>query len=283
MVRAGLAALLVAPVAVGQAPQQAQPPAQAQPQVQQQQMNPALWQHLLGWEQVMKGATNFVSEKGTKTEFNARDKSTKTFEATIWCLKPNMARMRLDRVPPSGQKPDPNEFTTYICDGRAVYEYDGPTKTVTEYSLGPNGGVGDNLLLEFMSGSITARQAAQRFAIEWVNQNDPTYLILDLTPLQPNDQKEFDKMTLVLVKPGLQPPLNQLAYLPRLAKIVKPNAQAVETWDFPTPLVNAAKGGGQAIGQADFRYVAPGKEWKVSKAARAAAPPAPRIARPNGP
>ncbi len=285
MVRAALAVLFVAPVAVGQVPPPAAPPA-AQPQPQQKLMDPALWQHLLGWEKVMQGATNFVSEKGTKTEFDARNQSTKTFDTKIWCLKPNMASMRLTRVPLAGQKQDPNEFETYICDGRSVFQYEGVIKTVTEHPLGPAGGIGDNLLLEFMSGSISARQAAQRFSIEWVKPDDPTYLILELTPLLGNDQKEFEKMTLVLVKPGLAAPLNQLAYLPRLTKVVKPNAQAIETWDFPMPLLNAAKGDGQLIVPADFKYVPPGKDWKVAKAAaRPAAMPAtgPRVARPNAP
>ena len=283
MVRAGLMLLLAAPAAVGQAP----PPAGgAAPQPQQRQMDPQLWGHLQAWEGVMKGANNFVSEKGTKVETNELLKSHKTCEATIWCLKPNMARMRLDRLPPPGQPADPSDFNTYICNGRSVFEYEGLTRTMTEYPLGPNGGIGDNLLLEFMSGSITARQAAERFGIEWVNQNDPTYLILELTPLEKKDQAEFEKMTLVLVRPGLAPPLNTLAYLPRMAKLMKETNNKSETWDFPAPMLNAAKAGGKPISPADFQKVEPGKDWRVKKNAPQppAMPPAgPRVARPGRP
>lgn len=222
----------------------------------------------------MKGAANFVSEKGTKTVVVQGQNTAKTYEATIWCLKPNLARMRLDRLPPVGQKPDPNDFQTYICDGRSVFEYEGPTRTVTEYQLGANGGVGDNLLLEFMSGSITARQAGERFGINWLKPTDPTYLYLELTPRLPKDKAEFEKMTLVLVKPGLPGAAAGQAYLPRMAQLVRLNGQEVETWDFPNPLVNAQKAGGQQIGPKDFAFVQPGQGWKTVKAA--AKPPAPR-------
>ncbi len=271
MVRAGLALLLVAPIAVGQAPPAA--PA-AQPQPQQQPMNPVLWQHLQAWEKVMGGASNFVSEKGSKTEFEQAKNFTKTFEATIWCLKPNLARMRLDRLPLANQKPDPSDFETYICDGKAVFQYEGLTRTVTQYPLGPGGGVGDNLLLEFMSGSITARQAAQRFSIEWDKPNDPTYLYLILTPLLDKDKAEFETLTLVLVRPGLPGVAGAQAYLPRVARLVKPKAQVIETWDFPNPMVNAVGPNGAPIGAGQFQFVQPGQGWKVVNAA--AKPPAPR-------
>ena len=262
MVRAGLAVLLVAPLAAAQAP----PPAAA-PARQPQPVTQELWNHLLAWEGVMKGATNFVSEKGTKTETHNVKRITKQFEATIWCLKPNLARMRLDRIPPANGKPDPNDFQTYICNGRSVWEYDGNVKTVTEYPLGPGGGVGDNLLLEFMSGSITARQAVGRFDIEWIKRDDPTYLYLVLTPHLERDRMEFEKLTLVLVRPGLAGAAGKLAYLPRIAELVKPNNEATERWDFPEPMINAAKVTGQQIGLNDFQHVKPGAGWREVKAA----------------
>jgi TIGR03009 family protein len=276
MASVGLAVLLAAPLAAGQAPQ-------PQPQ-QQKTMNPVLWEHLQAWERVMKGAANFVSEKGTKVEKDERLGSSKTYEAVIWCLKPNLARMRLDLVPPAGQRPDPAQFSTYICDGRAVYEYDGARSLLTEYPLGPNGGIGDNLLLEFMSGSISARDAAGRFVIDWQRPDDPNYLILDLTPVEPKDQAAFEKLTLVLIKPGLPPPLDRLAYLPRLAKLMKKNNTESESWDFPAPMINATKVKGQPITPADFQRVPPPPGWKVEKAGQARPPvPGPRVARPGSP
>ena len=257
MVRAGLCSLVVASAGLGQAP----------PPPQQKQMQPELWAHLQQWEGVMKGAGNFVSENGTKTVRDAGRKTEKVYDATIWCMKPNLARMRLDRKPPAGQPQAVGEFETYICNGKSVFQYEGVEKTVTEYPLGAGGGVGDNLLLEFMSGSITALQAAQRFAIDWARKDDPNYLILDLYPMRDGDKEEFEKLTLVLIKPGLAAPLNQLAYLPRMANIHKPNNQVIETWDFPVPLVNARQGTGAPITAKDFDYIPPDKGWKTVKAA----------------
>lgn len=260
MVRAGVCVLVVAAAGLAQAP-----PAPA-PQPERRQMDPELWQHLQRWEGVMKGAANFVSEKGSKTVRDEGKKTERVYDATIWCMKPNLARMRLERKVPAGQQPDPGDFTTYICNGKSVFEYEGGSKTVTEYPLGPAGGTADNLLLEFMSGSITALDAAKRFAIDWPRKDDPNYLILDLYPVRPEDKEEFNKLTLVLIKPGLAAPLDRLAYLPRLAKIHKPNDQVTETWDFPTPMVNARQGNGDPIAAKDFAFI-PVPGWKTAKAA----------------
>lgn len=96
---------------------------------------------------------------------------------------------------------------------------------------------------------------------------DPTYLYLELLPLRPKDQAEFDKMTLVLVKPGLPGAPAKQAYLPRMAQLVKPPGRGVETWDFPDVQANPAKKDGTPIGAADFEPLDPGPGWKVVKPA----------------
>jgi TIGR03009 family protein len=233
--------------------------------------------HLQGWEKATKGAANFYTECSLKRTNLALKKETE-YTGSIMCLKPNLARMRIDRKPAPGAKPDPNDYTAYICTGQAVYEYDGTAKQVTEIPL-RNGGVGDNLLLEFMSGNLTAAQAVQRFAIKTLKPEDQHYIYLDIRPLTPKDKGEFESMILVLFRPTV----TGMEYLPRTVVIRKPNGQEEEVWDFPRPAVNV-----KGIDKAVFQFVPPPKDWKFQKAGQQPAGPAPapgqpRVARPTGP
>lgn len=283
MPRFGLAltaALVAATAAFAQAPPPAagQPAPVAPPPPQAAAIDPVLVAHLKGWEGVMQAATNFYAECSV-TRKNTVLKKEATYTGSIICLKPNLARMRLDKRA-AGAKPDPNDYTAYICTGKEVYEYDGLAKQVTEYPL-RNGGVGDNLLLEFMAGALTAKAVAERFELRHLQPNDPTYIYLEIKPRLPRDKAEFESMILVLFRPGI-PKWQQAAYLPRTVVIRKQNGQEEETWDFPQPVVNA-----QGVKSADFVFVPPPKDWKVQKAAGPGAPgvPAgqPRVARPIGP
>jgi TIGR03009 family protein len=199
------------------------------------------------------------------------------------CLKPNMARMRLEGKPAPGQKADPNDYVAYICTGQEVYEYDGNAKVVTVYKLN-NGGVGDNLILEFMSGALKARDVVQRFDLKLLKQ-DQNYAYLEIKPRLPRDQAEFESMILVLFQPNL-PQAGHLAYLPRTVVMRKRDQE--ETWDFPQPTVGA-----QGITKDHFKFVPVPKElgWKTQQAQQPSAAGAatgtptgqPRIARPMGP
>ena len=191
-------------------------------------MSPALWRRLQTWEEVAKETASIVSERGTKTVTTPAGATT-TFDASVWLLKPDRVRLRLDRRPAAGQKPDPNDFTTYILNDRSLSEYDGLARTVTEYPLGPGGAADTHPLLVVLGGRMTAAQMTWRYDIEWVRKDDPDYLMLEFTPRLPQDRQVFDQMTLALVLPG-----DGLAYLPRTARIVKPHGAGVETWVFPT-------------------------------------------------
>ncbi len=243
---------------------------------------PELVAHLTGWEKVMQGAGNFYCKNVTNVHENRITKKTTTETGEIMCLKPNMARMRLEKKPAPGQKADPNAYVAYICTGQEVYEYDGNAKVVTVYKLA-NGGVGDNLILEFMSGALKAQDVVKRFDLKLLKQ-DASYVYLEIKPRLPRDQAEFETMILVLFKPNL-PQAPQLAYLPRTVVMRKRDQE--ETWDFPQPAV-----GVQGITKEHFKFVPVPKElgWKTQQAQQpsAAGVPGtptgqPRVVRPMGP
>ena len=207
-------------------------PGAVAPQPAVPQVDPALLQHLQNWEQVMKGAANFYAECGLTRENKLR-KTKADFKGSIMCLKPGKARMRIEAIPAPGAKPDPNDFISYICTPQAVYEYDGSAARLTEVRF-PNGASNRNLLLDFMSGSITAKAALDRFSMKILKQ-DQFYVYIEIKPLTAQDRADFESMILVLFlnTPG------QPAYLPRQVVIRKPNGQEEENWDFPRPAINA--------------------------------------------
>jgi TIGR03009 family protein len=288
MRRAGplLSALLLAAPAVAQLPAGERVPVpgtpvanqpQAQPaQTQPAQVDAALYSHLQGWEKVMQGTTNFHTEC-TLVKKSLLDKRETQAKGRIICLKPNLAWMRIDQTPAPGKQPNPSDYMTWICTGRAVYEYDANIRQVTEVLL-PNGGVGDNLLLTFMSGSLKAADILQRFDMKLLKE-DANYVYLEVRPREARDKQEFETLTLVLYGPSI-PGRPQLAYLPSMVVMRKANGQDVEQWTFDKPQANV-----DGIKPELFRfYQPPEKEnWKIQRAqAPAAAPVQPRVARPQG-
>ncbi len=195
------------------------------------QVDPALLQHLQNWEQVMKGAANFYAECGLTRENKLRKTKVES-KGSIACLKPGMARMRIEAIPAPGEKLDPKDYVAYICTAQTVYEYVGIESRLTEVRFA-NGASNRNLLLDFMSGAITAKAALDRFSMKILKQ-DQFYVYIEIKPLSAQDRTDFESMILVLFlnTPG------QPAYLPRTVVIRKPNSQEEETWDFPRPTVN---------------------------------------------
>jgi TIGR03009 family protein len=215
----------------------------------------------------MQDSTSFYS-KG----FNLQKKVQKapfppkvtSYSGTMMCLKPNMASMRLDLKPAAGQKAGDYDFETYICNGKAVFQYDGPSKTVTIYPI--TKGVGENLLLEMMSGQLRANDVLRRFDTKLLKQ-DQHYVYIELLPKLPRDTMEFTSMTLVL----FQPTLPGVGYLPRTVVIRKENGSSEEIWDFPLPEINKL-----GIKPEMFEYTKPAEGWKVQQVqAPSANPPAP--------
>jgi len=229
-------------------------------------VDPRLRSHLEQWEKMLQGTTNFYAECTRIRKHLILNKTTE-FTGSMICLKPNLARMRIQR------KDKPEEYVAYICNGQAVYEYDGGLKVLTEYKL-HHGGVGDNLLLSFMSGTMTANDILNRFDLK-ILKEDSHYLYLEIRPRTPRDKQEFETMTLVL----FQPSVPGLAYLPRAVVMRMSNGQEEERWDFPRPAVNV-----QGVKVQDFQPVQPPKDWKIQQAQQTPPPPPePRVARPTTP
>ena len=231
-------------------------------------VNPRLKAHLDQWERVMSQTTNFYGECNRTRKHLVLGRTTE-YTGSMICLKPNLARMRIQR------KDKPEEYVAYICNGKAVFEYDGGQKTLTEYKL-IGGGVGDNLLLSFMSGTMTADDILRRFEMQLLKE-DANYVYLRILPRSARDKQEFEEMTLVL----FQPSVPGVAYLPRTVVMRMANGQEEEVWEFPRPAVNV-----QGVAAKDFEPVQPPADWKVRQAQQQSAAPAPsqpRVARPATP
>ena len=179
--------------------------------------------HLAAWQNKMQSVSNFFS----KFEFKRTDavfKRERTFTGTVLCMKPNYARLRQEDVSAR------DDYEAWICDGKSAFEYRGLEKTITEYPLPPNMGVGvpggsDNVMLDLISGlSVTA--AKQRFEITLFKE-DENYIYLDIKPLLPKDKQDFEHVRFALYGPKTQ----GMAYLPAQVWLLKPNGNS-ELWKF---------------------------------------------------
>ncbi len=238
----------------------APPPAAAPPTP-----DPVLVRHLVAWEEVMKTAGTFYSEC-TRVVRKPLARVEITSKGDIRCMRPGLARTMLATQPGAGQPADMNNFELYVVTQRAVYQYEGAEKKATEYRF-PAGGRPQNLLLDFMSGAITAQAALERFDIK-VAKEDDHYVYLEILPRTGPDQQDFQSMMLVLFRnaPGLP------AYLPAQAQITKPLGQTVEDWTFKAPRANV-----KGVTPVDFQPLKLPPEWKteVKQAPPAAGPPGP--------
>jgi TIGR03009 family protein len=224
--------------------------------------------HLTAWEKTMSTVTNFRVDLALKRT-DAVFKEDRHYSGSVLCMKPNLARLRLDY----DGDPTKADYEAYICDGKSVYEYNGLQKTVTEWKL-PNpaanpAGSTDNLMLDFLSG-MKARDAKQRFELTLFKEDD-YYVYLDIKPLQARDKTEFQQLRLALYGPN-----TKFAYLPAQVYMVKPNGDT-EQWSFKNPQINL-----QGVDQKLFQYVkVPGFSERQGQPTP---PPAPTTSiRPSGP
>ncbi|HEY2784277.1 MAG TPA: TIGR03009 domain-containing protein [Fimbriiglobus sp.] len=244
-------------------------------------VDPMVLAHLKAWQAKMESLQNLYTTCELTKEDRVLKKSHK-FSGSVICMKPNLARMRLDSAT------DPNDYSAWVCDGKAVYAYDGNKKILTQYNIpaGTNG-IGDNLLMEFMSGSLTANGALRRFDVTLISPEkpDPNYLFFQIKPKLAKDKQDFETLKLVLFSPTIKPDLQYLAYIPAMVQMATTNNEKVETWNFfdpaksrfPQPNVKGLK-------LSDFKPVNPGRDWKIVQGN----PPAsggsqPRVVRPTGP
>ncbi len=232
-------------------------------------VSPALEAHLKAWETRSAGVQTMYTECEMVRKDLVRRREL-NYTGSIACMKPSLARMRMDNKATKG------DYLAYICDGSYVYEYSGLDKTVTQIRIPPGGkgGVGDNLLIEFMSGNLTAADVKARFEVSLAKEEE-FYVHLQIVPRFAKDKQDFDSMLLVLFGPGAR----EMAYLPAIVVMKKNNGQEIEQWTFKKPIANA-----QGIKREDFQYVKPAADWQIKAAGAAnAAPTNPKVARPSGP
>lgn len=185
--------------------------------------------HLAQWEKTMADLKNFRVELGLKrTDFVF--KKDRFYSGVVLCMKPNLAVLRLDY----DGDPTKADYEAYICDGKAVYEYNGLQKTITEWKL-PDpknnpAGATDNLMLDFLGG-MKAKEAQQRFDMTLFKE-DEYYIYLDIKPIQARDKTEFQQLRLALYGPN-----TKFAYQPAQVYMVKPNGDT-EQWTFKNPQTN---------------------------------------------
>lgn len=236
--------------------------------------DPKLVAHLNAWQARTQG----VSSLDTGVEFTRKNlllKKESAYSGRIVCMKPNLAWMKITNKEPAKSQ----DFLSYICDGASVYEYNGAAKEVVQHRIPPGGkgGVGDNLLLEFMSGGMTAADIQQRFDLKLLKEEE-NYVHIQIGPRLPKDKQEFDSALLVLYRSKAAP---QLDYLPAVVVMTKANGQEQEQWTFPPQSVKTNDPG---IKKEMFAYIPPDPKagWTVKPAA-ATVPADPRVVRPAAP
>jgi TIGR03009 family protein len=210
----------------------------------------SLQAHLAAWEKRTAAMETLYTDCEREVK-NTLTHKTSSFKGAIRCMKPNLAYLRIDNV----QKKE--DFQAYICDGRFVYWYNGTDKKMASRPIPPGGknNVGDNLLLEFMSGAMTAADVAARFQLSLLKE-DKHYIYISVVPQQAKDLQEFDSMILVLYSAEVK----GVDYLPAKVQMKHQNGQEVEEWTFKQPMINP-----QGIKPADFAYIKPPTDWTIEK------------------
>lgn len=261
-----LAALLVAatvalaqpPVPGGPVPGAPPVPPPAPPAPAAKAADPKLDAHLVEWEKKMTGVVNLRAEIALKRTDAVFKKDT-NYTGVVLCMKPNFAVLRLDNA----GDPTKVDYEAFICDGKAVYAYDGLKKSITKFDIPQNQAGVDNLMLDFLSG-MKAKDVKERFDIN-LFKSDEHYIYLDIKPLRPADQREFAHLRLALYGPS-----TKFAYLPAQVYMLKPGGDS-ELWKFTNPQVDIP-----GVAPANFAFV-PIKGWDVKQA-----PPAPVGGAPMG-
>jgi TIGR03009 family protein len=214
----------------------------------------SLAQHLAAWEARQKQVKN-LSAECTLVKKNLLHRKESIFTGSIQCMKPNLARLQFrDKANPA------NEFT-HLLDGKSAYEFDGAARRVTEYRLptadplAPRG-ADDDVLRAFISGSLTASEAAKRFELRLLKE-EKFYIHIEVKPRRPKDLQEFESMTLVLFGPKTA--ASGLDYLPAVVVLRSNNGQSEEMWTFDHEkiVVNSDK-----VTAESFKFVAP-PGWQV--------------------
>ena len=206
--------------------------------------NPKLLATLQAWEQAMGQSKSFFSNC-TAVKTNAATKTSSTYKGYVMCLKPGFAKTHIALQPSPGQTAAATEgvYEEYIITPNAVHEYTGDgmdrvtgkpkvqNYAFTQFAPGqrPN-----NVMLDFLSGTMTAAAALQRFDIV-ILREDSNYIYLNIQPLTVDDKRDFAAMQLALFQPT-----TPFGYIPAMVRLQKDKlGQQMEEWMFEKPFLNA--------------------------------------------
>ena len=266
-----LAVLIVLAACPAVAPAQAPPPAPAAP---------AVVAHLQAWERVMAGSKSFWSQC-TVSRRNEATKISESYKGAVMCLKPGYARTMIELQPAAGQPPASVQgvFEMYIITPTAVHEYTGTgvdrttgklkPRTYTETRFAP-GQRPQNVMLDLLSGTMTADQVLRRFDVSLVKQ-DANYIYLGILPKRDNkrDQEDFQSMSMVLYQPA-----TGFGYLPATVMFTKDAlGQQIDEWTFLQPKLNQPEVTVQQF--APVAIPANDPNWQVIRKVAGAAPAGP--------
>ncbi|MGL4419807.1 MAG: TIGR03009 domain-containing protein [Gemmataceae bacterium] len=208
---------------------------------------PALVAHLNAWEAKHKTMTSLYTDVEMVRRDIVADKK-KSYGGLLMCMKPTMARLDIKL------KTDPNQWQIYMCTGPNLYQYDSVEKTVTDHKLPQGGnGVQGNLLLEFMSGAMTAADVERRFDLRLAREEE-FYIHIEVKPRLRRDKEEFESMMLILFSSKA----TGREYLPKIVVIRTQNGQTDETWTFSdNPKIN-----NPGLKASEFKYIVPPPGWQ---------------------
>lgn len=253
-----LAAFAAAVATVSAQPVPGQP---VQPAPQPVAGDPRAVPHLTGWEKTMGDLVNYGAEFELEKKDTVFGKA-RNYTGSVLCMKPNFAAIRIDDATNKAN------YEAFLSNGKSVYHYEGPKKTITEFKLNaPN--AGDNLMLDFLGG-MKAADAQRRFNVTVISDNpavDPNYVVLRIQPILARDKQEFVDARMALLAPTNVAKLP--AYLPAVVWLQQPGGTE-ETWKLRGHKTNQPGVGPQLF---QFKDVPAG--WQVVQAPAAPPPAAP--------
>ena len=152
-------------------------------------------QHLLSWEERMKGVESIVAKLDRYEKL--KDGSTRVLKGEARYLKPNYAALQMIR------QDNPNKYEMYISSGQVLYEYKPDTKEIFWYKLEPDQQKFQNNFLAFLFG-MNAVDAKGRYDLK-LDKDDENYIYISIQPRFEADLTKFKKAQMVLLTKSMLP------------------------------------------------------------------------------
>ena len=210
----------------------------------------AVEKHLAAWKEETAKLTNIhadISLTRTPVAFFGR---VKRFSGVILHMQPNYFVMRLE----NNADRTGADYEASICDGKAVYAYNGLQKSILARSIVEETPVRpvspptqEEMILEqwrqFFDRVVRALHPGEHFATKCLIGSEALFdrqrywitfagagggiINLDFEPVFPEDKQEFTKARVSLIGPGN----NKLAYMTTTVELTLPNGDT-EVWKF---------------------------------------------------